>query len=205
MITLHYFPRTRAFRGLWLMEESGLPYTLALTDFRAGATAAPAFRAVNPMGKLPALEDGPVRMGESAAIALYVADRYPEAGLGVAIDHPDRGRFLQWLLFTPVVIEGAMTERFNKLEPRPQQYGWGSFDRMLEVLEGGLTNGPWLLGDKFTAADVLVADAVGFMAEIGMSTPSPALADYHARATARPAWQRAHAIEAREAAAHPPA
>ena len=97
---------------------------------------------------------GVVHMADSAAIALYLADRYPASGLAPAIDDPSRGKFLFWLGFTPGAIEPAMMEKFIGFEVARGSSGWGNYDQVIQVLNDGLQKGPWILGDTFTAADV---------------------------------------------------
>lgn len=192
MITLYWCPKTRAMRGLWLLEELGEPFEVAEINIRDPKSRHdPAFRAASPMGKVPAIADGEVRMAESAAIGLYLADRYPSAGLAPPADHPDRGRYLYWMVFTPGVIEPAMAERFNGWEPNRGQHGWGDFNSMVDTLERGLQPGPWLLGEHFSAADVLVGSSVNFMRMFGILPDSAALTAYVDRCTQRPAFRRA--------------
>ena len=134
-------------------------------------------------------------MSESAAICLYVADRYASGNLAPALDDSSRGRFLYWLMFTPAVIEPAMSEKFNDIEPNPGRSGWGSFDLMVQTLEGGIAGNRWLLDDKFSAADVMVGSSVVFMRLFDMLPDSPTLAQYADRCLQRPAYQRALALE----------
>ncbi|MDH3588579.1 MAG: glutathione S-transferase family protein, partial [Gammaproteobacteria bacterium] len=188
--------RTRASRAVWLLEEAGVPYDRVYIDVRdAAAKEDPAFRAASPMGKVPALEDGEVRMADSAAIALYIADRYPAAGLAPAIDDPERGRYLYWMTYTPGVIEPAMTEKFGGWEANRGQHGWGDFDAMIETWEKALVPGPWLLGDRFSAADIMVGSSAVFLRMFEILPDSPVLNDYADRCLARPAYQRAMSLE----------
>lgn len=192
MINLYWCPKTRASRALWLVEEIGQPFEIIEIDIRdPDSRANEAFREASPMGKVPALSDGPVKLADSAAIGIYLADRYPGAGLAPAIDHPDRGRYLFWMTFTPGVIEPAMSEKFNGWEVNPSQSGWGSFELMIDTLRAGLEPGPWLLGERFSAADVLVGSSVNFMRTFGMLPDSEELSDYADRCLARPAYARA--------------
>lgn len=194
---LYWCPRTRAFRIAWLLEELGQPYERVVIDVRdETARADPAFRAASPMGKVPALEDGPVALWDSGAIAVYLADAYPEAGLGVPIGDPLRGAFLQWAMYLNAVIEPAMGERFRGDEPNPLRNGYGSFDQMIETLEKGLATGPWILGERFTAPDVLLGSGAYFMQLFGaLPTGHAAIDAYIERCRARPAFQRAQAME----------
>jgi glutathione S-transferase len=196
MITLFWCPKTRASRILWLLEELRQSFEVRLIDIRKPeAKKDPDFVAASPMGKVPAIMDraarGVVRMADSAAIGLYLADRYPAAGLAPAIDDPRRGDYLYWMTYTPGVIEPAMAEKFNNWQVSRATCGWGNFDTMIDVLEKGLAHGPWLLGEQFSAADVLVGSSVYFMKLFGILPESPALAEYADRCLARPAYQKA--------------
>jgi glutathione S-transferase len=196
MITLFWCPKTRASRILWLLEELQQPFEVRTIDIRKPeAKADPDFRAASPMGKVPAIMDsvpgGVVHMADSAAIALYLADRYPSAGLAPAIDDPRRGKYLYWMTFTPGVIEPAMAEKFNNWKVSRATSGWGDFGSMIEVLEKGLAEQPWLLGERFSAADVLVGSSVYFMKIFGILPNSAVLADYAERCLARPGYQKA--------------
>jgi glutathione S-transferase len=121
---LYWCERTRAVRAVWMMEELGVPYERVRIDIRDEQSRAnPAFRAASPMGKVPALEDGAVRIWDSGAICAYLADQYPAAQLAPAIGSPDRGAYLMWLMYTNSVIEPAMGEKFAGLKPNPVSYG----------------------------------------------------------------------------------
>jgi len=197
MIKLYWCPKTRASRILWLLEELNQPFEVETIDLRdPESRSSPEFRAASPMGKVPALADGPVKLAESAAIALYLADRYPQAGLAPAIDDPARGRYLYWTVFTPAVIEPAMSEKFNGWTVSRATSGWGNWDSMIQTLTEGLNPGPWLLGNNFSAADVLVGSSVYFMRLFGVLPEIPALSDYADRCLGRPAYTRALARDA---------
>jgi glutathione S-transferase len=193
---LYWSPQTRSSRAVWLLEEAGVEYEIEQVDIRNPDRKDSAeFRAASPMGKVPALVDGDVSMSESAAIALYVADRYCSGTLAPAIDDSSRGKFLYWIMYTPAVIEPAMAEKFNKIEPNRGRSGWGDFELMIETLEGALENEVWLLGNEFTAADVMVGSSVVFMRMFDMLTDSAALSAYADRCLERPAYKRALALE----------
>jgi glutathione S-transferase len=194
---LYWCKNTRAFRIAWLLEETGVKYERVIIDIRdAHSKNDPAFRAASSMGKVPALEDGTARLSDSGAICIYVADQYPESRLGPPVGHPDRGRFLQWVTYTNSVIEPAMAEKFAKLESRPTSFGWGSFDLMLGVLRTELAKGEWILGERFSAADVLIGTSAFYLKQFGLVEEDPVLGAYVARCTARIAWQRAQAFDA---------
>ncbi|MDJ0656900.1 MAG: glutathione S-transferase family protein [Xanthomonadales bacterium] len=192
---LYWCPNTRATRALWMLEETGLDYDLELIDIRnPEAPRDPDFSRASPMGKVPALSDGDVHMADSAAIGIYLADRYPESGLAPALDVAARGPYLWWMLFTPAVVEPCMAEKVAQATPNPVSHGWGDFDSMLATLEQGLAGGPWILGDRFSAADVMVGSTAYFLKVFGMLPEMPVVEAYVQRCLDRPAYQRALAI-----------
>jgi glutathione S-transferase len=201
-ITLYYHPFTRAGAVVTMLEEVGVSYDLHFMDFTKGAHKAPEFLALNPMGKLPTLTDGPVLVTEAAAVGLYLADRYASGRLAPALDDPDRGSFLRWTFYPSAVIEPACAAKGAGFEYRPASVGWGTYDSMLATVEHAIGDGPFLLGERFTMADVTMGTTLNFMLRFKMIDPKPAFVDYVARLSARPAWQRAAAINAREIAAH---
>ena len=193
---LFWAPQTRSSRAVWLLEEAGVDYERELVDIRSpDRRDSDEFRAASPMGKVPALIDGDVKMSESAAIGLYVADRYSAGTLAPAIDAPERGKFLYWMMYTPAVIEPAMAEKFSGVEPNRVRSGWGDFDLMIETLENALRDNIWLLGDQFCAADVLVGSSVVFMRMFDMLPDSEILNRYADRCLERPAYAKALALE----------
>lgn len=201
MITLYWCPQTRAARILWLLEEMDQPFEVRMVDIRDPESKNdPDFIAASPMGKVPAILDsapgGAVHMADSAAIALYLADRYPSSGLAPAIDQPSRGQYLYWMIYSPGVIEPAMMERFMGMEVSRATSGWGNFDTMIEVLEDRLNTRDWLMGEQFSAADVLAGSSVYFMNRFGILPDSPILSGYLERCLARPAYAKALARDA---------
>jgi glutathione S-transferase len=188
---LYWAPQTRSARALWMLEELGIDYERVLVDIRdPNRQDADEFRRASPMGKVPALVDGDVAMSESAAICLYLADRYAPGNLAPAMDDPMRGAFLYWLLYTPAVIEPAMSEKFNGVEPARQRSGWGDFDLMIETLEKGIGDSTWILGERFTAADVMLGSSAVFLRAFEMLPESDVLHGYADRCLARPAYTK---------------
>ncbi len=139
---LYYWPKTRAFRALWMLEELGVVYELVPIDLRSHEQGSDAFIQVNPMAKLPALDDGNAPFAESGAVLLYLADCCPGAGLGIAPDDPLRGRFLQWMFFTPTCLEPAMAEKFTGASGNPVAFGWGNITRVQRALAQALAHSP---------------------------------------------------------------
>ncbi len=195
--TLYYAPRTRSFTALWLLEELGIDYTLESFDLNTGRHKKPDFIQMNPMGKVPVVVDKGVVVSELGAIAIYMSDLYPDAKLSPAFDHADRATFLRWCFFSSAIMEPALGEKAFKWDVPARSVAWGSFDQMLETLEGGLADGPWLLGESFSAADILVGAGARFGQMFGM-IQSEAVDEYIKRLTQRPACERAAAIELRE-------
>lgn len=197
MMKLYWAPRTRSLRALWVLEESGASYERVRLDLSAGEQRTADYRAINPMAKVPALTDGPVSVAESGAICAYVAEACPDAGLAPRVGDPARGRYLQWLFFSPGCIEPAYLTKSANITVSSAQAGFGEFDRVFDVLEAAVEPGPWLLGERFSAADVLIGADLHFGMDIFKMVPErPALRAYVDRCLARPAFQRAKAIEA---------
>jgi glutathione S-transferase len=201
MITLFWSPQTRAVRALWMLEEVGADYQVQAVDIRATPRNDPAdFLAASPQGKVPALIDGEVKMADSAAMALYLADRYRPGELAPHADDPARGEFLYWLLYSPATIEPAMMEKFVKLDVESQSSPWGNFDDMVSVLEKRLDGRTWVAADRFTMADLMLAGSIQFMVQFDMLQPGPVLQDYMDRCLARGAAQRAQQRDGEETA-----
>jgi len=191
-VKLFWSPQTRSTRALWILEEAGVDYERELVDIQDPKRENTAeFLEASPMGKVPALVDGDVSMSESAAICLYVADRYAPGTLAPAVDDARRGKFLYWLMYTPAVIEPSMSEKFNGVQTNRYRSGWGDFDLMIETLERGIGGKNWILGDTFSAADVMLGSSVVFMRMFDMLPDSETLGGYADRCLARPAYRRA--------------
>ncbi|MGB3721212.1 MAG: glutathione S-transferase family protein [Pacificimonas sp.] len=205
MITLYWAPQTRSGRALWALEEVAQKYEIVPIDIRAEDRRDPkSFRAASPLGKVPAIVDNVVgtdiRVADSAAIALYLAERYAPGSLAPKANGPSRGEFLTWLFSTPSVIEPAMAEKFAGLEPNPTSYAWGSFDKMVAAMEARLDGREWVVAERFTMADLMLAGSIEFMSMFGILEPTPVLKTYMDRCLARPAAVRARERDAEEAA-----
>jgi glutathione S-transferase len=197
MMQIYWSPRSRSFSALWLMEETGQPYERVLTDISTGAQKKPEFLAINPMGKVPALKDGDVTVAEAAAICAYVAERYPDAKLAPPPGDPRRAKYLQWLFFAPSCIEPALIQIFTKLEVPTSTAAWGEATQVFDVLDKALEKGPWLLGDTFSAADIIVGSGLNFAVRLFKMVPTrPSFDRYIDACAARPAFQRATVIAA---------
>ena len=201
-IVLHHHPWSRAANVVWMLEELGVPYELEYVDLRAGQQKAPALRALNGMGKLPVLVDGETVVTETAAIGVYLADRYGLGSLAPALDDPARGPYLRWCFYAPSVIEPGCAAHAGQWAFNPGSVGWGSYEELLETLDQALATGPWLLGERFTMADVVLGGTLRWMVRFKMIEPRPAFVAYVDRLSARPAALASDARNAAVAAAH---
>lgn len=194
-VTLYHWPHSRSAGTLVLLEELGAPYKLEVIDITKGVQREPAFLAVNPMGKLPTIRVGDAVVTEQVAIYIYLADLFPEAGLAPALTDPLRGPYLRWLVFYAACFEPAMTDLAGKRDPGPAMSSpYGSAEAVLGALAGQLRHGPYLLGERFTAADVLWGSALKFMTAFKLVPESPEVMGYIGRVTGRPAQAKADAV-----------
>ena len=191
---MHYHaPQTRSFAIRWLLEELGPPpHELKVLNLRKGEHKSPAYLAINPMGKVPAIVHGDTVVTEAAAIALYLADAFPDAGLAPKIGDPARGTYLRWIVFNQAAVEPAITDFALKREPGPAStLSYGSYDETINTLAGALAKGPYILGEHFSAADVVVGSGVRWMMMFKLLPERPEFKSYAERVTARPAFARA--------------
>lgn len=190
---LYYHPYSRAAGTLWPLEEAGVPYELTVVDIMKGEQKGAELVARNPMGKIPTLVDGDLVVTESAAIALYLADRYAPGRLAPALDDPRRGTYLRWSFFAPSVIEPAVMAHMSQWEVREVAAGWGNHASMLAAAESAIAGKPYLLGDEFSMADVVFGGTLRFLMGFKRIEATPAFTAYVERLAARPACQRADA------------
>lgn len=192
MMKLYWSPRSRSFSAIWLMEETGKPYERVLTDINTGAQKTPEYLAINPMGKVPALQDGAATLAEQGAICAYVAERYPGAGLAPPPGDPRRAKYLYWLFYAPGCIEPAIVQIFTKIQIPARTAGWGDANQVFDVLDKAVQKGPWLLGDTFSAADIMIGSSLHFAVKMFKMVPSrPSFDRYIEACEQRPAFQRA--------------
>jgi glutathione S-transferase len=194
-LTLYHIAPSRSSTVLWMLEEVGEPYDIHLLSMKKGTNREPAYLAINPMGKVPALRHGETIITESAAICCYLADEFPGAGLNVPIGDRQRGPYLKWLFFGPGVLEAAIMDRsFPRAGDAPRAaLGYGDFDTTVEVIARAVAPGPFLMGEKFTAADVVVGSALRWATAFKLIPERKEFVDYIARLTGRPAAKRATA------------
>jgi glutathione S-transferase len=204
MLTLYHAIPSRSSIARWMLEEVGEPYDIHLLNLQAGENREPAYLAVNPMGKVPALDHDGVIITEAAAICAYLADAFPKAGLNVPVGDKRRGPYLKWLFFGPSCVEPAVTDRAfpRKEEARRGALGYGDYDTVMEVLAKGVAGSPYMLGDQFTAADVVIGSGLRWGMMFKLIPERPEFTSYVGRLTDRPALKRA---QQKDAAASPPA
>jgi glutathione S-transferase len=202
-LTLYHASPSRSSVTLWMLEEVGAPYDIHLLHLSKDEQKAPAYLAINPMGKVPALRHGDTVITEVAAICTYLADAFADAKLNVPVGSPGRGVYLKWLFFGPGCLEPAMTDRVfpRKEEPRRAALGYGDYDTAMNVVAQAVAKGPYLMGEQFTAADVVVGSNIRWGMVFKMVPERPEFLDYAARLAARPAAKRAEAKDKELAAA----
>lgn len=195
-LVFYTHPQSRGRIAHWMMEELAEPYTTVWLDY--GTTMkAPAYLAVNPMGKVPALTHGSVVITEAAAICAYLADAFPEKRLVPPPGHADRAAYYRWLFFAAGPLEQAVTARamgWQVPEGRSAMVGFGSYEHTIDALALALAPGPFICGERFTAADVYVGSSLGWGMMFGTIEKRPVFEDYVARLQARPAAMSAHRI-----------
>ena len=191
MITLFHAPRSRASRFIFLLEELGAPYELAEVTIRRGdGSGALDSHNPHPHGKVPAIRDGETVVYESAAIALYLTDKFPQADIGPLIGDPKRGAYLTWLAYYAGVMEPAWMSAFMKTDVPRGTAGWVKTDEVMEHVNATLSKGPYILGDKFSAADVLIATTFKLFMGSPLLAKTDLLEAYVNRVTSRPAYAR---------------
>ncbi|MCJ0763662.1 glutathione S-transferase family protein [Variovorax terrae] len=192
-LSLYYHPYSRAAGTLWALEEAEVAYDLRVIDIMKGEQKGSELVAKNPMGKLPTLVDGDVVVTEASAIALYLADRYAPGRLAPALDDPRRGAYLRWSFFAPSVIEPAVMAKHSGWAVKEVAAGWGSFASMIAAAESAIAGKPFVLGEAFSMADVVLGGTLRFMMDFKQIDPVPLFKDYVDRLKVRPAYQRAEA------------
>jgi glutathione S-transferase len=205
-LTLYHGSPSRSSIVLWMLEELGEPYEVHLLSFAKGENRARDYLAINPMGKVPAIRHGDTVITEVAAICTYLADEFPAAKLNVPVGSPKRGVYLKWLFFGPGCIEPAVIDRAapRKEEARPSMLGYGDFDTTMNVVASAVAKGPFLMGEQFTAADVVIGSHIRWGMMFKMIPERSEFTAYGGRLAARPAAQRAEAKD-KDYAAQPAA
>ncbi len=194
-ITLYHASPSRSSIVLWMLEEIGEPYDIKLLKLSEREQLKADYLKINPMGKVPALKHGDTVITEAAAICAYLADEFPQANLNIPVGDTRRGLYFQWLFYNPSVLDPAMTDRAfpRKEEPRATALGYRNLDTVLDALEPAVTPGPFLLGERFTAADVVLGSGLRYGMMFKLIPERKSFGGYVARLAARAALQRAEA------------
>jgi glutathione S-transferase len=202
-LVLYHASPSRSSVVLWMLEEVRQPYDVELLSLSKGENMKAEYLAVNPMGKVPTLVHKGVAITEVAAICTYLADEFPDAKLAVPTGTPRRGVYLKWMFFGPGCLEPAVTDRAapRKDPARRAMLGYGDFDTTMNVIADQVTRAPYLMGDQFTAADVLIGANLRWGMIFKIIPERKEFVDYVARLTAREASQRAEAKDKAFAAA----
>ena len=190
-LVLYTNPMSRGRIARWMLEEVGVPYRVEVLDYASGMKDAP-YLSINPMGKVPAIVHRGKVVTECAAICAYLADAFPEAGL--APPPAERADYYRWMFFAAGPVEAAVTEKARGITVDPEQgrmVGYGSYDRVVDVLEQAVGRGEYITGDRFTAADVYVGSHVMWGLRFGSLPDRPAFGAYAACLANRPAFARA--------------
>jgi glutathione S-transferase len=182
---LYFNPQSRAVIAKWMLDECGADYHIVPVDLAIGENKRSEYLKINPAGKLPALVDGPERIFENVAICLYLADRFPEANLAPKIGAPDRGRYLALMVYSTSQLEPAMVDAMLGVKTERQR-GWTDLETCKTVVVHELGAGPYLLGDWFTAADVMIGSTFIWQRMMGNTSGRPAIDAYVDRLLARP-------------------
>lgn len=202
-ILLYYIPQTRATGTRIILEELGAPYDLKTMNMKAGENRQPDYLSVNPLGKVPAIRHGEAFLTEQTAIAIYLGDLFPEAGLTPAIGDPARGAYLRWLVYYSACFEPALIDKSMGHPPAPSSLSvYGDYDLMLDTLENALKPGPYLLGDRLTVADLQWGIALQWTTMFGLVPKRPVFMRYVERITSRPSFASVSEDDAKLAAAH---
>lgn len=196
MITLYHAPRSRSSRFIFLLEELGAPYEIKTVNIRRGdGSGAVDSGNPHPHGKVPAIRDGETVVFESAAVALYLTDKFPTNGIGPQVGDPKRGAYLTWLAYYAGEMEPAWVSKFMKVTPPRGTAGWVAPEEIMPHVNATLEKGPYLLGDTFSAADILVGTTFALFMGSPMLEKTPLLDAYVKRILERPAFARAQARE----------
>ena len=196
-LVLYTNPQSRGRIARWMLEETRQPYRTEVLDY-ATTMKAPAYLAINPMGKVPALRHGDTVVTETAAICAYLADAFPQAGLAPSSGDRLRGPYYRWLFFTAGPLEAAVSNKalgFVVPPERERMMGYGRVEQTMSVIETALSRSEFLVGDGFTAADLYVGSHLGFGMMFGTIERRPTFERYWQRVSARPACQRAKELD----------
>jgi glutathione S-transferase len=185
---------SRAVTTTWMLEELGVSCEEVVVDFAAEEQHSAEYRAINPMGKVPALVDGDAAVTEVAAICAYLADKFPDKGLAPPLDSTERATYYRYLFVPGTTLEPLFSlSTLGITHPQPMSAGWGDLDRVMATVESMTPETGWALGERFTTADVVFGGLLDFASRFGWMEPTPKVAAYVDRIRARPAYQATHA------------
>ncbi len=202
-ITVFHAPQSRSSAVVTLLEELGAPYELNVINMKAGEQREPAYLAINPLGKVPAIHHRGALITEQVAIFIYLADLFPQAALAPALDDPRRGPYLRWLVYYAACLEPGLVDRAMKREPAPLAMSpYGDFDAVISTLENQLRPGPYLFGDRLSAADILWGNALKWTIAFGLIPDTDVFRAYVERITNRPAAVKVAARDTQLAEEH---
>jgi glutathione S-transferase len=201
-LVLYTNPQSRGRVVRWMLEEIGEPYKVEVVDY-ASTMKAPAYLAINPMGKVPALRHGDAVVTETAAICAYLADAFPQAQLAPPPTDRLRASYYRWLFFAAGPFEAAASNKvlgFVVPPERERMMGYGNFGKVVDTLEAAVSSADYLVGNRFSAADLYVGAQIGFGMMFGTLERRPAFERYWQRMSARPAYVRATQLDDQKAA-----
>lgn len=196
---LYHVPQSRSVRPRWLLEEIGVPYEVVLRSTADGSLKTPEYLKLNPNGAVPTLVDGDTVVYESAAICLHLADKFPDAGLAPAPGTADRAHYYQWVLYTMATLEPPLLDIFLQTVRLPEaersaavlENGRRRFAEVAAILTEAVRGRQYLVGDRFSTADIMIASTLHWAALLGLLEPHPVLLEYTQRMVQRPAFERA--------------
>jgi len=198
---LYHSQFTRSGRARWILEEAGAPYEIVRITFAKGEHKTPEYLAIHPHGAVPALVDGDLKLTESSAIVMHIADKFPERKLAPALGTDERAQYYKWMVYVPATIDPALEAitMHTRILPEPNRVaaiadeGKRKWGMIAKVLEEAIGNKKFIVGDSFTAADVVLGSALGWVNFLGLLGEHPTLETYHKGLISRPAFQRAYA------------
>jgi glutathione S-transferase len=190
-IIFHHAPMSRSNIVSWMLEELGVPYEIKAMSLERSDQKKPDYLAINPMGKVPAIEHKGVIITEAAAICAYLADEFPAAKLSAPVGDTRRGLHFKWLFFAPVCLEQAIIDRLHNRALAPARASsYGDYDTVMDTVAAAVETGPFLLGEQFTAADVVLGSTMQWGTMMKALPTRPEFTAYLGRLQRRPALQR---------------